>query len=169
MVKFNKPIKNVLNYPNEVWKRIEEQNAYISNYGRVKSSITNNMLTIHWDKNGYEYIILWNKNIQIKYLIHRLVAIAFVDNPNPKEFNVVNRINENKTDNRAENLEWCNSNYNNTYSKGYKIKRIDLSNGNISVFNSERKAGEAIGKSGTFIRRALLNNTVYNNYKWERI
>lgn len=39
----------------------------------------------------------------------------------------------------------------------------------ISVFNSERKAGEAIGKSGTFIRRALLNNTVYNNYKWERI
>lgn len=47
MVKFNKPIKNVLNYPNEVWKRIEEQNAYISNYGRVKSSITNNMLTIH--------------------------------------------------------------------------------------------------------------------------
>lgn len=29
MVKFNKPIKNVLNYPNEVWKRIEEQNAYI--------------------------------------------------------------------------------------------------------------------------------------------
>lgn len=105
MVKFNKPIKNVLNYPDEVWKRIKEQNAYISNYGRVKSSITNNMLTIHWDKNGYEFIILWNKDIQTKCLIHRLVAIAFVDNPNPKEFNVVNHINENKADNRAENLE----------------------------------------------------------------
>lgn len=47
--------------------------------------------------------------------VHRLVAIAFVDNPCPDEFKEVNHIDENKMNNNADNLEWCNRSYNQKY------------------------------------------------------
>lgn len=50
---------------------------------------------------GYPHIKLQGKH----YDVHRLVAKAFIENPN--NLPVVNHINENKEDNRAENLEWC--------------------------------------------------------------
>lgn len=57
-------------------------------------------------KSGYENIKLCKENITYHFLIHRLVAEAFI--PNPNNLPEVNHKNKNRSDNRVENLEWCN-------------------------------------------------------------
>lgn len=57
-----------------------------------------------YQKSGYENIKLCKNNQTYHFLIHRLVAEAFI--PNPNNFPEVNHINKNRQDNRVENLEW---------------------------------------------------------------
>lgn len=58
-----------------------------------------------YQKNGYENIKLCKNNKTYHHLIHRLVAEAFI--PNPNNLPQVNHKNKNRIDNRVENLEWC--------------------------------------------------------------
>ena len=101
----------------EIWKNIEEYPDYqVSNLGRVKSLRYNKekILKLQSDKDGYKQVNLFNSRGSKTLKIHRLVATAFLDNPN--NYPAVNHINEIKTDNRVENLEWCSIAYNNTYN-----------------------------------------------------
>lgn len=70
--------------------------------------------------NGYMRVGLSNGGKLQTVSVHRLVASAFI--PNPDNLPQVNHKNENKSDNRVENLEWCNQNYNNEY--GSRPKRV---------------------------------------------
>lgn len=63
---------------------------------------------------GYLIISLCKNKKQKSYLVHRLVAEAFIKKPD--QYNQVNHINEVKDDNRVENLEWCTNRYNVNYS-----------------------------------------------------
>lgn len=62
---------------------------------------------------GYHYVSLYKDGRQKSSTVHRLVAKAFV--PNPMDLPMVNHKNEDKTDNRADNLEFCTQSYNNNY------------------------------------------------------
>ena len=57
------------------------------------------------DKYGYQVITLSKNGIRKSYTVHKIVALAFIDNPLNKK--TVNHINGNKLDNRVENLEWA--------------------------------------------------------------
>lgn len=123
----------------EVWKPVVgyEDCYEVSNLGRVRSlphevptwfgtRITpSKIIKKTFNKRtGYFIVCLCKGNAKRTNLVHRLVAMAFL--PNPDAMPQVNHKNEIKTDNRVENLEWCDSTYNNNY--GTKRDRISQAN-----------------------------------------
>lgn len=104
----------------EFWKDIKgyEGLYQVSNYGRVKSlgneaSRKEKIRKVKYDRNGYPVIILHKNGEKKFFLTHRLVAEAFM--PNPDNLPEINHKDECKTNNFVENLEWCNRYYNVTY------------------------------------------------------
>lgn len=111
----------------EIWKNIRDYEGLyqVSNLGRVKSLGNNKtkkekIMKPSVNKSGYLLICL-SKNGYIKnYLVHRLVAQAFI--PNPYDLPQVNHKDEDKTNNVVSNLEWCDQKYNNNY--GTRLERV---------------------------------------------
>lgn len=118
-------IKNLINMT-EIWKTIKDYPNYqVSNLGRVKSlnylrTGKEKIMKNYKDRGGYLKVDLHKEGKIKKYYIHRLVASAFI--PNPNNLPQVNHRNEIKTDNRVENIEWCTAQYNTNY--GTRIERM---------------------------------------------
>jgi hypothetical protein len=91
-------------------KDIGKQIVYTD--GRIWSKYSNKWLTTHLNQGGYLKVKLNGK----KHSIHRLIAQAFL--PNPDNLPEVDHINNNKQDNRVENLQWVSAFYNR--SKAHK-------------------------------------------------
>lgn len=107
----------------EEWKCLDFMgypNYEVSNYGDVMSE-THGLMSDKRIKLGYRMVRLCKDGKRKELPVHRLVALAFVDNPNPEKYNVVNHKDENKLNNRYDNLEWCDTEYNVTY--GTAIQR----------------------------------------------
>lgn len=114
----------------EIWKDIVgfEGLYEVSNMGRVKSlkrtvwnsgkgcykTVAERILKPGKNSNGYLQVQLYKDGKKKMDRIHRLVATAFCENPHG--FKEVNHIDEDKTNNCADNLEFCNRSYNNTYN-----------------------------------------------------
>lgn len=125
----------------EVWKDIKfidtDGTSYdytglyqVSNLGRVrsldrtiermnngvfsKSRLRGRVLNSHCVKE-YLHVVLYKDGKRKEFRVHRLVAHMFVENPNANEFSIVNHRDENKINNHASNLEWCDTKYNANY------------------------------------------------------
>lgn len=116
----------------ENWRDIEGYEGYyqVSDMGRVKSldrtlvDVTGRtffkkgeILKLRTNRGGYMEVMLSRKGKQKCFLVHRLVAEAFI--PNPQNKPCVDHINTNRTDNNVTNLKWCTTkeNCNNEISK----------------------------------------------------
>ena len=75
---------------------------------------------------GYERVLLQDKGIKRNYFVHRLVAMTFIENPNNLPY--INHKDENKLNNKVENLEWCTQSYNINYGNRNKKVREKLKN-----------------------------------------
>lgn len=100
---------------NEIWKAIEGYEGLyeVSNLGNVKSLRSGIILKQQKNADGYCHVSLCRKKEVKTVLIHRLVAKAFLSNP--ENYNEVNHKDENKANNCVENLEWCSHKYNLNY------------------------------------------------------
>ena len=104
----------------EEWRDIEGFDGYqVSNEGRVRNCKRNTILKPLSDGRGYLQIHLWKNGKSTNKRIHRLVAQAFLENP--QNLPEVNHKDENKSSNIVENLEWCDRKYNMNY--GTAIQR----------------------------------------------
>ena len=105
----------------EIWKDIKDYEGLyqVSNLGNVKSLKTNKNLYYSKSKN-YLRVSLNKNGIRKGYSIHRLVAQAFI--PNPNNYPCVNHKDCNGNNNKVNNLEWCTYKQNNSY-KNHHLKR----------------------------------------------
>ena len=127
----------------EIWKDIEgfECDYQVSSYGRVKSLKygKERIMKLVPDKDNYLQVILSKNRKMKKFLVHRLVGLAFISNP--QNLKLINHKDENKMNNNVQNLGWCDAKYNNNYGTG-KI-RSGL---------SRRKKVEQYSLKGEFVR-----------------
>lgn len=119
----------------EIWKPVKGFEGYyeVSNLGRVRSIdrvvvdnvrncerlLKGKILIQRNNSNGYMGIMFCKEHKLYNKYVHRLVAETFI--PNPDNLPQVNHKDEDKSNNRADNLEWCTSFYNNEY--GTRKKR----------------------------------------------
>ena len=97
-----------------MWKEIKDfPNYLISDKGEVYSLYTNKYLSSKITEYGYLVVNLTHNGINKSKRVHRLVAEAFI--PNPDNLPEINHKDENKLNNNVDNLEWCNRTYNNNY------------------------------------------------------
>lgn len=99
---------------NELWKNF--YNYQVSNFGQVRNTKTKRILKQHINEHGYLIVALRIDGKTKWYRVSRLVADLFI--PNPDNLPEVNHKDENKLNNHANNLEWCNRNYNVHYGTG---------------------------------------------------
>ena len=116
--------------PNEVWKEVAGFEGYyeVSNLGRVRSCTRTVLMkngvprpvkgrilkTLPYNGEGnYRGAVLSKNGKQKKYAVHRIVAEAFI--PNPNGYTEINHKDEDEANNCVDNLEWCDRRYNNTY------------------------------------------------------
>lgn len=119
----------------EIWKDIDDYEGFyqVSNCGRVRSltrtftrsdgkvkTFKEKVLKQGTNPNGYKYVNLSIKSKAYSARVHRLVAEAFINNP--ENLPCINHKDENKANNSVENLEWCTFQYNLTYN-GKQMKR----------------------------------------------
>ena len=122
---------------NEIWSNIEGfENSYeVSNLGRVRgkrrtrkskgisiSVVQGKILKQKTDKDGYKEVKLCKDGKLYCKRVHRLVASAFI--PNPNNYPIINHIDENPSNNCVSNLEWCSKSYNTKYSVHKRSQKV---------------------------------------------
>ena len=162
----------------------------ISNLGRVKSvertvpsglknsgyrTVRERIKRQRVAENGYCYVLLWKNGKSKLHLIHRLVAEAFV--PNPDNLPQVNHKDENKLKNIYTNLEWCTAKYNinygtgtkkRSYQRSKKLYQLSKDGEVIKIWSSTHEVHKQTGYSQGNISSCCIGNrkTAYG-YIWK--
>lgn len=146
----------------EVWKDVVGyENLYeVSNFGNVRNK---NGRILPQNSSGRYLRVCLNKNkTNKKVAVHRLVAKAFI--PNPNNFDTVNHIDENRKNNHIKNLEWCTNieNSRKYYFKEEKtdknVVQVDKDGNVVAVFQTIAGASRETGIQRTAISGCLNNH-----------
>lgn len=124
-------------------KVIFDKRYIIYSDGRIWSNHSKKFLKESIHHTGYKRICVDKKD----RFIHRLVAEAFIENPN--NFPQVNHKNENRGDNRVENLEWCDNRYNTNYSLSGKTPGLQFHKGKYNVRIYHNNKNQYLGRYST--------------------
>lgn len=170
----------------KTWKEIKgyEGHYLISDSGDVMSlnyrgTKLAKLLTWKINNKGYAWVELRGHGIRDTRLIHRLVAEAFIENP--EGFNLINHKDENCLNNEVSNLEWCDYSYNTRYSlerhperkvrngrfSSVAVVQFDLNGNKIREWKNARTIFLETGMSDHSIREVCRGNRhTAHGYLW---
>lgn len=161
---------NVVDMSKEIFKRIPKYPRYeVSNYGRVRNANTGRFIKQRPNGNGYYEAQFTINRKNHHTMVHRLVAYTFMKNPDPEHMDIVNHMDENPSNNRLDNLEFCDREWNATWgtaldrARNTKLKHeqyvsvyaINKKTLNPFKFNTIRDASDFTGVFPATIRKAL--------------
>ena len=161
----------------ETFVKIDGFEKYeVSNLGKVRNIKSGIMLKPWFTKDGYLRHCLYKHNKRKNLLLHRIIATAFIDNPDEKP--CVNHIDENKLNNDLSNLEWCTARENlihGTRTKRAaekcfkKVIQLDLNDNVLNEFESMKQAGQETGTSASHISHCCNGKRKSaGGYKWRK-
>ena len=144
----------------------------ISNYGNIKNVKSGNILTSVLNKQGYLGYTFYQHGKKKSLRIHRLVALHFIPNPENKPY--VNHKDGNKTNNHADNLEWCTVKENDNHARKNGLKdqekpilAQEISTGDTFSFKSVTEAGAILGiNTGTICKVLKGRRNKTHGYKF---
>ena len=152
------------------------ENYEVSNLGKVRNIKSGRILKPYLNHNGYLKHHLYRHDKQKELFLHRIIAIAFIDNPGKKP--QVNHIDENKLNNDLSNLEWCTVKENiihGTRTKraaekcSKKVIQLDLNDNVLNEFESMTQAEQETGVSRRSIGRCCNGKLKSaRGYKWRK-
>ena len=167
----------------EIWKDIKDYEGLyqISNLGRIKSFRRSTkfkcpdeyILTPTVANNGYMQVTFYKDKTKHKFLVHRLVAKAFL--PNPNNYPQVNHKDENRENNRVDNLEWCTAEYNNAYGTAQlrkidtvskPIEQLTYDGKVIAIYRSTRIASEILHIERGTLSSAINKHSQCQGFFW---
>ena len=182
----------------EIWKPVLGVNdglydGYyeVSNFGRFKMlprllrhskgmRVSKEKIVQGCNRNGYRTVSFKKDGVKRTIDVHILVARAFINNPNPEKFKIVNHLNSDRADNKAENLEWCDHSRNakHAYEAG-KLKVTRGSQRSTAILDEDKVlAIKLLYKTGMFshwklskifnIGETTIQN-ILNGTKWAHV
>jgi len=176
----------------EVWKPVVGYEGLyeVSNLGRVRSldrvvsgkdgctlSIKGQMMHPTLNTTGYPFVGLRKDGKRGMYTVHRLVAKAFI--PNPDNLAEINHKNEDKTDNRVANMEWCDHSYNMRFgTRGERCRKkadchavvqMDMEGNVIAEYEAIKVAARVVGinNAETITKCCKGTRPSAGGYRWK--
>lgn len=152
------------------------ENYEVSKPGKVRNIKSGRILKSSFNTHGYLVHFLYENNKRKCIPLHRIIATAFIDNPDEKP--QVNHIDENKLNNDLRNLEWCTAKENSIH--GTRIKRIaekhfkkviqlDLNDNVLNIFKSMKQAEQETGVFASSISACCNGKAKRAGYfKWRK-
>ena len=92
---------------NEIWKQSILDKYEVSNLGRIRNAKTKHVLSLEKEEKGYCRLSILVKGVKKHFAVHRLVAFAFI--PNPENKSQIDHIDNNKSNNCVSNLRWVSN------------------------------------------------------------
>lgn len=157
----------ILEDTNEIWKDIDglEGEYAVSSKGRVKNIKNGKILNGSYNNDGYKHIKLKGK----PYTIHKLVALAFI--PNPQNLPQINHLDERKDNNHVSNLTWCTASENTRHSchkYSCKINQLTLDGELVKVWESSMHIERETGYNhGNILKCCKGKRRSAYNFRWE--
>ena len=152
-------------YNEEVWVDIIDFPGYqVSNTGKVRNIKDFRLLGQQLNKAGYYTVILRRDLESYTCLVHRLVAIAFI--PNPDNLPIVNHKDENTINPNVENLEWCTAEYNVNY--GTAIERAKETKAKNKLLEQAKQAAKIIEDKKDKTKKVYTKGIDYSDFVFSR-
>ena len=158
-------LENVINLDGEIWKKLKYkklEDYLISNMGRIYSLSVKKILkgSTNGD-NHYLRMRLFDRDGNRENIaVHRMVALIFIKNNDPKNKNEVNHIDGNQMNNKVSNLEWVSRSENMQHVADMRLKSKNI---RICMLDSKSLKILKIFRTKIAIKNKLILNTIYRN------